>query len=157
MPLVAEICQFLDAFAPPILAEEWDNVGLLVGDARQPVERVMTCLTITPASCAEAASKRADLIVTHHPLPFKPLRRLTTDNTPGRLLLASRWRYQSRSNETLGVARRPARCAWDGKRVRYRRQTRLQCMRRTLPTPVRTPQGVHPTRAVKPRSRPGIS
>ncbi len=87
MPLVAEICQFLDSFAPLILAEEWDNVGLLVGDSRQPVERVMTCLTITPASCAEAVSKRADLIVTHHPLPFKPLRRLTTDNTPGRLLL----------------------------------------------------------------------
>jgi len=48
---------------------------------------VMTCLTITPASCAEAVSKQADLIVTHHPLPFKPLRRLTTGSTPGKLLL----------------------------------------------------------------------
>jgi len=48
---------------------------------------VMTCLTITPASCAEAVSRQADLIVTHHPLPFKPLRRLTTGSTPGKLLL----------------------------------------------------------------------
>jgi dinuclear metal center YbgI/SA1388 family protein len=48
----------------------------------------MTCLTITPASCSEAVSQKADLIVTHHPLPFQPLRRLTTETTPGRLLLA---------------------------------------------------------------------
>ena len=87
MPLVSDVRQFLDSFAPPVLAEEWDNVGLLVGDPQQRVERVMTCLTITPASCAEAVSKRADLIVTHHPLPFHPLRRLTTESTPGRLLL----------------------------------------------------------------------
>jgi dinuclear metal center YbgI/SA1388 family protein len=87
MPLLSELCRFLDAFAPPVLCEEWDNVGLLVGDPKQQVERVMTCLTITPASCAEAVSQKADLIVTHHPLPFQPLRRLTTETTPGRLLL----------------------------------------------------------------------
>jgi dinuclear metal center YbgI/SA1388 family protein len=87
MTTLREICQFLDDFAPPHLAEEWDNVGLLVGDPDQPIERLMTCLTITPDSAAEAVRQRADLIVTHHPLPFKPLRRLTTDQTPGRLLL----------------------------------------------------------------------
>ena len=87
MTTLREICTFLDDFAPPHLAEEWDNVGLLVGDPSAPIGRVMTCLTITPASAAEAVRERADLIVTHHPLPFKPLKRLTTDNTPGRLLL----------------------------------------------------------------------
>lgn len=84
---VSDLCQFLESFAPQALAEEWDNVGLLVGDKAKQVERVMTCLTITPESCAEAVSKRAELIVTHHPLPFKPLRRLTAESTPGRLLL----------------------------------------------------------------------
>ena len=88
MPLLRDICQFLDQFAPPRLAEEWDNVGLLVGDPAQPIERIMTCLTITPASAAEAVRERADLIVTHHPLPFKPVKRLTSDHTPGRLLLS---------------------------------------------------------------------
>jgi dinuclear metal center YbgI/SA1388 family protein len=83
----AELCRFLESFAPPSLSEDWDNVGLLVGDAEKQVQRVMTCLTITPASCAEAVSKGVDLIVAHHPLPFKPLRRLTTESTPGRLLL----------------------------------------------------------------------
>lgn len=81
------LCEFLDAFAPPALAAEWDNVGLLVGDRAQRVERVMTCLTITPAAAAEAIRERADLIVTHHPLPFRPLKRLTADEPSGRILL----------------------------------------------------------------------
>src|SRR5262245_49100952 len=87
MIIVADVCAFLDAFAPPALAAEWDNVGLLVGDPAQKVERVMTCLTVTPAATAEAIRERADLIVTHHPLPFKPLKRLTADQPVGRILL----------------------------------------------------------------------
>jgi dinuclear metal center YbgI/SA1388 family protein len=87
MLTVADLCQFLEAFAPAELAAEWDNVGLLVGDRAQEVERVMTCLTITPASVAEAVRERADLIVTHHPLPFRPLKRLTADEPAGRMLL----------------------------------------------------------------------
>ena len=87
MSTVADICSFLDDFAPHALAAEWDNVGLLVGDRSQNVERAMACLTITPAAAAEAITERADLIVTHHPLPFKPLKRLTTDTPTGRILL----------------------------------------------------------------------
>jgi dinuclear metal center YbgI/SA1388 family protein len=83
---IHHIAAFLDQFAPPHLAEDWDNVGLLVGDRSREAKRVMTCLTITPASAAEAIDERADLIVTHHPLPFLALKRLTTDTTPGRLL-----------------------------------------------------------------------
>jgi dinuclear metal center YbgI/SA1388 family protein len=81
------VCDFLQEFAPAHLAEDWDNVGLLVGDPNQEVKRIMTCLTATPASAGEAVRERADLIVTHHPLPFRPLKRLTTDSTPSRLLL----------------------------------------------------------------------
>ena len=47
----------------------------------------MTCLTVTPASAAEAVRERADLVVAHHPLPFRPLNRITTDSTAGRLLV----------------------------------------------------------------------
>lgn len=82
------ICDYLDEFAPLELAEDWDNVGLLVGDRQQAISRVMTCLTVTPASVEEAIREKAELIVTHHPLPFRPLKRLTTDSTPGRMLLA---------------------------------------------------------------------
>jgi dinuclear metal center YbgI/SA1388 family protein len=84
---VAQVCEFLEAFAPAALAAEWDNVGLLVGDRMQRAARVMTCLTITPAACAEAIREQADLIVTHHPLPFHPFKRLTTDEPSGRILL----------------------------------------------------------------------
>jgi dinuclear metal center YbgI/SA1388 family protein len=83
---LGEICDFLEAVAPLRLAAEWDNVGLLVGDRPALVARVMTCLTITPAVAAEAIRERANLIVTHHPLPFRPLRRITTDEPTGRLL-----------------------------------------------------------------------
>jgi len=84
---VQDVCRFLDEFAPPRLAEEWDNVGLLVGDATRSVTKLMTCLTVTPASAAEAVRQQVDMIVTHHPMPFRPLKRLTTDTVPGRLLL----------------------------------------------------------------------
>jgi len=86
MPTVDDVTSFLDRFAPAELAADWDNIGLLVGDRQRAVERVMTCLTVTPHSAAEAIRERANLIVTHHPLPFRPLRRLTTDAHEGRLL-----------------------------------------------------------------------
>ncbi len=87
MLTVSNIAAFLENFAPPKLAADWDNVGLLVGDSRRPVERIMTCLTVTPASVAEAVSEKADLIVTHHPLPFTAVRRITTETPEGRMLL----------------------------------------------------------------------
>ena len=87
MPSLESIIEFLDHFAPPCLAEEWDNVGLLVGDRGGDVGRLMACLTITPATTAEAVAAHADLIVTHHPFPFRPLRRLTADTPTGRMLL----------------------------------------------------------------------
>ncbi|MGD9720858.1 MAG: Nif3-like dinuclear metal center hexameric protein [Pirellulales bacterium] len=87
MHTVADVASFLEAFAPSALAESWDNVGLLVGSFAQRVQRVMTCLTITPASCREAIERRADLVVSHHPLPFRPLKRLTSETSEGRLLL----------------------------------------------------------------------
>lgn len=88
MTKIETVCKFLDTFAPPDLAEDWDNVGLLVGDTQMPVTRIMTCLTVTPTSAAEAINKRADLIVSHHPMPFRPIKRLTTADTVGQLLLS---------------------------------------------------------------------
>lgn len=86
MTKICDIAAFLEDFAPRHLAEEWDNVGLLAGDPQQVVTKVMTCLTITPASAQEAIREGAELIVTHHPLPFQATKRLTTEQTPTRLL-----------------------------------------------------------------------
>ncbi len=84
---IATVADFLERFAPAALAEDWDNVGLLVGDKDQAAMRIMTCLTIAPATLAEAIAEHADLIVAHHPMPLRPIRRLTTESHDGRLLL----------------------------------------------------------------------
>lgn len=81
------ICDYLETFAPSWLAEPWDNVGLLVGDADQTVRRIMTTLTVTPSVVEEAVETRADLLVAHHPLPFHASKRLTTETTAGGMLL----------------------------------------------------------------------
>jgi dinuclear metal center YbgI/SA1388 family protein len=88
---VDDVARFLDSFAPTHLAAEWDNVGLLVGDRSRPAARVMTCLTVTPAVVDEAIAERVDLVVAHHPLPFRPLKSITTDTHSGSLV----WRLAS--------------------------------------------------------------
>jgi dinuclear metal center YbgI/SA1388 family protein len=87
MPTVADLVAYLEAFAPPALAADWDNVGLLLGDRSLRLERVMTCLTVTPDTAAEAVEADAGLIVTHHPILFRPVKRLTGDTAEGRTLL----------------------------------------------------------------------
>jgi dinuclear metal center YbgI/SA1388 family protein len=87
VPLVADVVAFLERFAPPDLAEEWDNVGLLLGDREREAARVLTCLTLTPGVAREAIQRQANLIVTHHPILFRAVKRLTADNAEGRMLL----------------------------------------------------------------------
>ena len=87
MSTIDDVSGVLRSLAPHHLAEEWDNVGLLVGDRERPVKRIMTCLTVTPESVQEAIDQQVELIVSHHPIPFRPLKRLTTEETTGRLLL----------------------------------------------------------------------
>lgn len=87
MPIVADVIAFLDRFAPPRLAADWDNVGLLLGRRDAPVARLMTCLTVTPDSAAEAVARGAGLIVSHHPILFRPAKQLTADTPEGRTLL----------------------------------------------------------------------
>jgi dinuclear metal center YbgI/SA1388 family protein len=88
MTTVAEVSAWLDRFAPATLAESWDNVGLLLGDPASAVARIMTCLTVTPETAAEAVDEHVDLIVSHHPVLFKAVRSLRADRPEG----ASLWR-----------------------------------------------------------------
>jgi dinuclear metal center YbgI/SA1388 family protein len=88
MHTVASIVGSLEQFAPPALAADWDNVGLLIGDRAAEVRRVLTCLTVTPESAAEAVETGAQLLITHHPVLFRAVKRLTTDTAEGRMLCA---------------------------------------------------------------------
>lgn len=83
---VQDLLGVLHGWYPPDLAEEWDNVGLQVGDPTTPVERLLVALDPTLGAVAAASSQGAQLLVTHHPLLFKPLRRLTPDDPMGRVV-----------------------------------------------------------------------
>ncbi len=79
MTTVSDVTQWLERFAPARLAEPWDNVGLLWGDPCAAVQGVMTCLTVTPVTAAEAIEEAASLIVSHHPILFREVKRVRAD------------------------------------------------------------------------------
>jgi dinuclear metal center YbgI/SA1388 family protein len=88
MLTVASVVAYLKDFAPPALAASWDNVGLLLGDESTPVRRLLTCLTVTADSSAEAVEAGAQLIVSHHPILFRAVQRLTAATPEGNMLLS---------------------------------------------------------------------
>jgi dinuclear metal center YbgI/SA1388 family protein len=79
---VGQIIKVMDQLAPPWLAEEWDNVGLQIGNPRLPVRRIWVALDPSPEVVQAACGKGVDLLITHHPLIFKPLKSIDFD-TPG--------------------------------------------------------------------------
>jgi dinuclear metal center YbgI/SA1388 family protein len=86
MILLQQLLHRLDEIAPLAIAEDWDNVGLLVGDPNAEIRKVMTCLTITAQTVSEAIAKQVDCIVVHHPIPFKPVSQITTSTSTGKYL-----------------------------------------------------------------------
>ena len=88
MASVREIYDFLDQKAPFSLQMDFDNAGFLVGHGEKAVTRIVVALDITEAVAEEAARVGAQLIVSHHPVIFHPVRRLTDDDLTGRLLLS---------------------------------------------------------------------
>ena len=82
---VRQILGLLQAAAPQELALSWDNVGLLV-DAGKPVDGVLTALDITPAVVREAVENDCQLIVSHHPVIFQPIKSLAADDVPALLM-----------------------------------------------------------------------
>ena len=81
-----DLTAWLENFAPRKYAESWDNVGLLAGDPQAEAQRVMTCLTVTPESCAEAVAEKVDLLVSHHPILFRPVQHLRADRSETELV-----------------------------------------------------------------------
>ena len=89
MTRVADIERFLYDWAPRDLAMEWDNVGLLVGDAAAEVHKVLVALDVTEAVAAEAVDRGAELIVAHHPLmncAWHKVQHVTAGDAQGRII-----------------------------------------------------------------------
>ncbi|MEN3003419.1 Nif3-like dinuclear metal center hexameric protein [Dehalobacterium formicoaceticum] len=83
---VSELMTIMEDIAPAHLAEEWDHVGLQVGDLNQETERIMIALDADPRVIEEAVSKRIDLIITHHPLFFRPVQKLLFHQPLGKIV-----------------------------------------------------------------------
>ncbi len=79
MPTVKEIYNLIDSFAPFDSQEEWDNSGLLVGNENKDVNKILFALDITSDVISQAIECNADLIVTHHPIIFKPVSNVLSD------------------------------------------------------------------------------
>lgn len=82
---VKDIIAVLERLAPQHLKEEWDNVGLQIGDPEAEVRRVLLALTPSLDVVEEAVRVKADLIVSHHPFLFKGVKALRTDSAVGRM------------------------------------------------------------------------
>jgi dinuclear metal center YbgI/SA1388 family protein len=82
----AEIIQLMGKIAPTDLAEDWDNVGLQVGDTTQQVKNVLIALDFNQAVLDEAIEKDCQLIITHHPFIFNGIKSITTQNQSGKLI-----------------------------------------------------------------------
>ena len=83
MAKAKDILQFIETIAPTHLKMDWDNVGLLCGRGDQEVRRILVALDPFPHVCDEAVEIGADLLVTHHPLIFEPLKSVTDQTTIG--------------------------------------------------------------------------
>lgn len=86
MTTVSDILRFLETLAPRSMAEPWDNVGLLCGSGNTAVTKALVALDPFEGVCREAGAIGAELIVTHHPLIFDPVKSITDQSSVGRSL-----------------------------------------------------------------------
>ncbi|MGW8312105.1 MAG: Nif3-like dinuclear metal center hexameric protein [Desulfuromonadales bacterium] len=109
---IQDLVGLIHKLYPPEMAEEWDNVGLQVGDPGAPLERVLVALDPSLAAVEAARLAGAQALVTHHPLIFHPVKRLTPDDTVGQVLFAA-----VRSGVAIISAHTNLDCAVDGLNV----------------------------------------
>ncbi len=80
----SEVIALLEQLAPASIASSWDNSGLLLGRRDKTIRRIAVTLDVTDAVVEEAIAWKADLIVSHHPMIFSPMRQIVTDQLGGR-------------------------------------------------------------------------
>lgn len=86
---ISDVIRCLEDFAPLSLQEDYDNAGLLIGDAKTDCNGILTTLDITEKVVAEAVSRNCNLIVAHHPIIFKGLKKLNGKNYVERSVIAA--------------------------------------------------------------------
>ena len=84
---VSDVCSIMQDIAPTEYAEDFDNVGLLVGDKNSPVTGIVVALDATLDVINFAISNECNMILTHHPLIFTPLKKVVSDDAVGSVVL----------------------------------------------------------------------
>ncbi len=79
---IGNILKYLEDWAPPEVSWERDNVGVQVGSIDEEVRKIFVCLDLTEKSLRAAIKENCNLIITHHPLIFKPLKSIETTKDP---------------------------------------------------------------------------
>jgi dinuclear metal center YbgI/SA1388 family protein len=84
---IDQILEMMGEIAPKRLAEDWDNVGVQVGDTNQQVKNVLIALDLNKDVLEEAKSNDCQLIITHHPLIFNGIKSINSQSESGRLIM----------------------------------------------------------------------
>lgn len=84
---IKELTEYLNHRFLPVYQEDYDNAGFLLGDDSRELTGVLCTVDVTPAVIDEAAAKHANLIVSHHPLIFGGLKRITPGSATGRMAM----------------------------------------------------------------------
>ncbi|MDP7420673.1 MAG: Nif3-like dinuclear metal center hexameric protein [bacterium] len=83
-----KLLDILELIAPRVLAESWDNVGLLVGSRLGEVSKIVVCLDVEEYIVRAAADDGAEVIVSHHPVIFRPISKISMEEQGGQIIRA---------------------------------------------------------------------
>lgn len=81
---VQNLLTYMESLAPKALAMDWDNPGLQIGCPEQEVHKILIALDPFEGVCREAVQTGADLVITHHPMFFRPAKNITSSSATGR-------------------------------------------------------------------------
>jgi len=84
---IKEIISCIESYAPVSFQESYDNSGLITGDPAQEVKSALLCIDVTEEVINEAVKLHCGLIISHHPLVFRPIKKLTDDSWINRCLI----------------------------------------------------------------------
>ena len=87
MTIVRDVIESMEKWAPSQTAEIWDNVGLQTGNDKQKIKSILITLDITWETLERTRKLPFPMIISHHPLIFKPLKKLTSDNNSNKLII----------------------------------------------------------------------
>jgi len=131
MMKIREIIEEIEAIAPLPLQEDYDNAGIQVGDIQLDVTGVLLCLDVTEEVIDEALDLKCNLIISHHPLIFKPLKSIT-----GKTYIERCIQKACKHDLVIYSAHTNLDNAWGGVSFRMAEKLGLQNIRTLSPSPV---------------------